>query len=149
MVAVKWWEMRRTDSEWKVAGFRMHCISHGIWEKDRLETTPQVFGLRDYCHFLRRVRVSKERSEVKGQKFSFGEVRRARCDRLLEIQVRSSGKRFMLDIKYGNKLEDSAVIWIYKLLNTCQQKFLEGKLGKIQKGQNDGPKPEKFKWESI
>lgn len=46
----------------------------------------------------------------------------------------------MLDTKYGNKLEDSAVRWIYKLLNTSQQKFLEGKLGKIQKGQNDGPK---------
>lgn len=71
--------------------------------------TPQVFGLRDYCYFLRRVRVSKERSEVKGQKFSFWQVRLARCDRLLEIQVQSSGKRFMLDTKYGNKLEDSAV----------------------------------------
>lgn len=76
--------------------------------KTGAEMTPQFFGLSDYCHFLRRGRVSKEKLKMKGQKFSVGHVRLAKWDRLLEIQVQSSRKRYRLQKNFGTKLDDSA-----------------------------------------
>ena len=86
---------------------------------------PWFCGLGDYCHFLRRGRASKERLKVKGEMFSFGHVRLANWDRLLEIQVQRSGKTYRLEIKFGNKQDDSAVTSIYNL-NTSQLKFQKG-----------------------
>lgn len=148
LIQQKWWQWNGEKCYGKILNGKLQACWYTAYHMEYERKT----GLRWLHKFLawettvilRRGRVSKGRSEVKGQKFGFRQVRLARCERLLEIQVQSSGKRFMLDKTYGNKWEDRAVIWIYKLLNTSQHKFLEGKLGKIQKGKNDGLIPRKI-----